>query len=349
MNPVTSAGRLTPTSVSGTAVPQVASGIPVRQRTMHPLIKMMLRRVLLGIPQLIVVSALGFVLTSLAPGDVAQNILGLNATPQSLADLRHQLGLDLPLWQQYWDWLRHALSGTLGTSTSTGQPVLLVIDQRLPVTLSLMVGALVVSVVVGVLFGLISALRGGITGRVVDAIALLGFALPGFWIGAELIALLAVQLPLFPATGYVPFGTSPSQWISSLVLPVVALSLASIAAIVRTTREAVLETLGLEYIRMSKASGLGSGSIIFRHVLKNASLRIVTVTGVQAVGMLAGAIFVESVFALPGLGSAVSAGALAHDLPLVQGISVVFTLMVILINTVIDMVYVWANPKVRVA
>lgn len=329
---------------AGASSPHIAS----RRRTAHPILRMVGRRVLLGVPTLLVVSALGFTLASLAPGDSAESILGLNATPSSLAQLRHQLGLDRPLWQQYFDWLWHALHGDLGVSTSTGQPVVQVIEQRLPVTLCLMVGALIVSSVLGVALGLVSALKGGFVGRVIDAVALLGFALPGFWVGAELISLFAVRLPLFPATGYVSFSASPSQWALSLVLPVAALSLASIAAILRTTREAVLETLGLEYIRMARASGLGSRSIYFRHVLKNASLRIVTIIGVQAVGMLAGTIFVESVFALPGLGSSVSSAALAHDLPLVQGISVVFTLMVVGVNIAIDVIYLWSNPKVRV-
>jgi peptide/nickel transport system permease protein len=343
---VTSHGGMT--ALQPNVAPQMSAARVLRPTAVHPLIGMIARRLLLGIPTLLVVSALGFALASLAPGDAAESILGLNATPESLAALRHQLGLDLPLHQQYWHWLRAASHGDLGTSTSTGQPVRQVVEQRLPVTLCLMVGALLVSVVVGVLLGLFSARRGGFVGRVIDALATLGFAVPAFWIGAELISLFAVQFPLFPATGYVNFETSPREWLSSLVLPIVALSLASIAAILRTTREAVLETLGLEYIRMARASGLGQRSIYFRHVLKNASLRIVTIVGVQAVGMLAGTIFVESVFALPGLGSAVSSGALAHDLPLVEGISVVFTLMVIFINIATDVTYVWANPRVRV-
>ena len=314
----------------------------------HPAARLVGGRLVLAVPQLLVVSVLSFLLTSLTPGDAARSILGLSATPASVAQLRHQFRLDLPLWDQYWQWLRHAAAGDLGTSFSTGQPVGEAISQRLPVTLSLMAGALLVSLVVGVGFGVISALRGGVAGRAIDALAMVGFALPGFWVGAELIVIFSVSLHWLPATGFVPLQQSPSQWFRSLVLPVAALSLTSVAAVAKQSRQAMLETLGTEYVRMARASGLSPRSIIFRHALKNASILIATILGVQAVGLLAGTIFVESVFALPGLGSAVSDAALQHDLPLVQGVTVVFTIMVVLINLVIDLTYTWLNPKVRV-
>lgn len=314
----------------------------------HPTTRLVGRRLALAVPQLLVVSVLSFLLTSLVPGDAARSILGLNATPEGVAQLRQEFRLDLPLWDQYWQWLRHAAGGDLGTSFSTGQPVGEAIGQRLPVTLSLMTGALLVTVALGITVGILSALRGGIVGRTADALALVGFALPSFWVGAELIGIFAVKLGWLPATGFVPLGQSPSEWFRSLVLPVAALSITGVAAVAKQTREAVLETLGMEYIRMAWAAGLSPRSIIFRHTLKNASIRIVTIVGVQAITLLAGTIFVESVFALPGLGSAVSAAALQHDLPLVQGIAATFTIMVILINLVVDLTYTWLNPKVRI-
>jgi peptide/nickel transport system permease protein len=310
--------------------------------------RLVLRRACLLVPQLFVVSALSFFLTALTPGNAAQTILGINATRQNVEQLDRAFGLNLPIWTQYWHWLQYAVIGNLGNSFSTGQPVTSIIGQRLPVTLSLIGGALVVSIVVGVGFGLISALRGGIIGRVVDSIAMIGFALPSFWVGAELIVLFAVKLQWLPATGYVSLGLSPARWLESLALPVAALSLASVAAVAKQTREAVLETVGMEYVRMAWASGLSQRSIIFRHTLKNASTRIITVLGVQAVGMLVGTIFIENVFALPGLGSAISNAALTHDLPLVQGIALVFTIIVAIINLAVDLTYAWLNPKVKV-
>jgi peptide/nickel transport system permease protein len=315
----------------------------------NPVLRLLARRILFAVPQLVIVSGLSFTLISLTPGNAAQTILGLNATPTAEAALRQQLGLNLPLWHQYWNWLSKAVTGNFGVSPFTGQPVSQVIGQRLPVTLSLVVGALLVSLIVGVAVGMVSALRGGLIGRALDVLALIGFALPAFWVGAELIVLFAVRLHWFPAVGYTGFSTSPSGWVKSLVLPVTALALGGVAGIAKQTREAMLEVLGTEYIRMTWASGISARAIIFRHVLKNSAIRILTVLGVQAVSLLAGTIFVESVFGLPGLGSTVATAALQHDLPTVQGIAVVFTIIVVAVNILIDLAYAWINPRVRVS
>jgi peptide/nickel transport system permease protein len=302
----------------------------------------------MAVPLLFMVSALSFFLVSLTPGNAADQILGTTATPQEYAALRRALGLDLPLYDQYWQWLRHAVMGDLGSSIFSGQPVTQAIGQRLPVTLSLLLGALVVTVVVGVGLGLFSALRGGVMGRTVDGLALIGFALPAFWVGAELIVLFAVKLTWFPATGYVSISQSPVGWLRSLVLPVIALSLYGVAATAKQTREAMLDVMGSEYIRMARANGVAPRSIIFFHGLKNASIRVVTVLGVVAVGLLGGTVLVENVFALPGLGSLAVTAATEHDLPVVQGVAVYFTLMVVVINLLIDLAYTWLNPRVRV-
>jgi peptide/nickel transport system permease protein len=326
------------------AAPSRRSGL-LRQ----PLVRVVVRRLLLAIPLLLLVSMLSFVLVSLTPGDAATQILGVSATPAAIAKLRHQLGLDEPLYQQYWDWLRHAVTGDFGTSIYSGQTVTGAIDGRLPTTLWLIAGSLLVSLVLGVGFGMLSAIRGGVTGRGVDARSLLGFALPAFWVAAELIALFAVKLHWFPATGYVPLAQSPSQWLRSLVLPVFALSLGGIAAIAKQTREAMLDVLGGEHIRMAWANGIRARSIYFRHALKNAALPVVTVLGIQAVTLLGGTVLVETVFALPGLGSLVVNASLQHDLPVVQGVTIYFTVIVVFVNLLIDLAYAWLNPRVRTA
>jgi peptide/nickel transport system permease protein len=212
------------------------------------------------VPLLFVVSALTFVLVSLTPGNAAEEILGTRATPEEYAAFNRALGLNLPLYQQYWNWLRHALAGNLGQSIFTGQPVTQAVGQRIPVTLSLLIGALLVSVVIGVGLGVLSALRGGAAGRAIDVLALIGFSLPAFWVGAELIVVFAVWQHWFPATGYVSATDSPAGWLHSLVLPVAALSLYGIAATAKQTREAMLDVLASEYIRIARANGIAPRS-----------------------------------------------------------------------------------------
>lgn len=319
----------------------------LRRLVGHPIAQVVIRRILVAVPLLFAVSALSFLLVSLTPGDAADEILGTTATPAEYRALRRALGLNLPVWEQYWRWLRHAITGDLGTSLFTGQPVSQAISQRLPVTLSLIIGSLLVSVIAGMAIGVFSAIRGGVVGRAVDALALLGFSLPAFWVGVELIVLFAVKFAWFPATGYVPIAQSVGGWLRSLVLPVCALSLYGVAATAKQTRDAMLDVLGSEYIRIARANGISARSIIFRHALKNASMRIVTVLGIQAVGLLGGTVFVENVFALPGLGSLVVTASVEHDIPVVQGVAVYFTVIVVVINLVIDLIYTWLNPKVR--
>ncbi|WP_435159493.1 ABC transporter permease [Amycolatopsis sacchari] len=312
-----------------------------------PLARVVARRLLTTVPLLFVVSALSFLLISLTPGDAARQILGTDAPPEAYPKLRHQLGLDLPIHQQYWNWLRHALGGDLGSSLYTGQSVTDAINGRLPVTISLITGALLVSVLVGVGLGVLSAVRRGTLGRFIDGFAMIGAAIPPFWAGAVLIVIVAVKLAWLPPTGYVPAAESPSLWAASLVLPVLALSLAGIAALAKQTREAMLDVLGSEHIRMARANGIARKSLVFRHGLKNAAIRVTTIVGIQAVGLLGGTVVTESVFALPGLGSLAVNSTVQHDLPVVQGLVLYFTVIVVAINLVIDLTYSWLNPKVR--
>jgi len=311
--------------------------------------KVVARRLGFALILLLVVSVLSFVLESLTPGNAALEILGTNATRAQYVALDKKLGLDLPIYQQYFNWLKAAIGGDLGTSVYSGQPVAHQIAQRLPVSLSLVIGALLASSVIGIGIGVISAVRGRAIGRGVDVLALIGFVLPSFWIAAELIVIFAVRLQWLPATGYVPLRTSPTEWLRSLVLPVASLSLFCIAAIAKQTREAMLDVLGSVYVRLARANGASRRSIVFRHGLRNASLPIVTVIGLQAVGLLGGTVFAETVFALPGLGSLLVNSALNHDLPLVQGVTICFTLMIVLINLVVDVAYTWLNPRLRTA
>lgn len=306
------------------------------------------RRLAIAIPVLIVVSFLIFLLESLVPGNPAQTILGQNATPANVAALTKQLGLDKPLFTSYWDWLREVAQGHLGTSIFTGQSVASELNQRLPVTLSLVGLSVVVSAAVGVTVGLVSATRGGLLARVLDVTSLAGLALPSFWIAVVLVALFAVKLRIFPSEGYTSFGSSPLQWIEHLVLPVAALSLLGVTAVARQARDSILDALDADFVVMLTANGLPRRRVLWLHVLRNASLPVVTVLGVVAAGMLGGAVFIENVFVLPGLGSLATQSTLDHDLPTILGVGLYFTVLVVIINLLVDVASVLLNPRVRV-
>jgi peptide/nickel transport system permease protein len=314
----------------------------------HSHLGVVIRRLMQSIPLFFLVTAFSFFLVSLSPSDPARQILGAEASPEAYKALRAQLGLNQPVWEQYWHWLTNLMSGNLGNSIFTGQSVTDTLQQRLPVTLSLIVCSLLVTVIVGVSVGIYSAVRGGITSRALDSLTLVGFSLPPFWVGAVLIGVFSVRLGWFPATGYVPFTDSPDQWARALVLPVAALAMQSVAAVARQTREAMLDILSSEYIRMARANGVPAWSLVLRHAMKNAGIRVVTILGLQTIGLLSGTVLVEAVFALPGLGSTAVQASLQKDLPVIQGIAALFTVLVILINIVTDLAYSWLNPKVVV-
>jgi peptide/nickel transport system permease protein len=288
---------------------------------------------------------------NLIPGNVTYTILGpptVTHIPLSrYHELAHQLGLDQPLWTQYWAWLSAALHGDLGHSMASGQGVTEEITQRLPVTVSLVIGSVVVSTVFGVLLGVLSAVRGGATGTAVDTIAMVGWVMPAFWIAAELVAIFAVKLGWFPAIGYVPLTVSPTEWLRSLVLPVLALSLGAIGFVAQYTREAMLDALSSEYVRAARASGISPLSITFRHALKTASLQVVTLAGLLTVGLLVGTVFVEQVFTMPGLGALFLTAINGKDIPVVVGIAVFFTLIIVAVNLATDLAYSLLSPKVE--
>ena len=308
---------------------------------------MVIRRLLMSIVLIFVSTLTIFVLMSLVPGDAAQTILGENATPQAVEYLRQQLGLDQPLWIQYANWVVGLFRGDLGTSIYSGEPVTKLVWARMGVTFSLMVGSTVAIAVLGIVVGLASALREGWVGRSIDAISLVGFALPSFWIAIVLVAVFAVGLRLFPATGYVPPAAGLGPWLNSLVLPVAVLSLSGITVIAKQMRDSARKELERDYVRVLRSTGVSETRIVLLHVLRNASIPTTTLIGLMAVGALSGAVFIENVFVLPGLGSLVTSAATRQDLPVILGVGVAFTAIVILINLVVDVAYVSLNPKVR--
>ncbi|MEN8651333.1 ABC transporter permease [Streptomyces sp. 21So2-11] len=311
------------------------------------IIRLVVRRLLSSTPLLFLVSALTFVLVSLVPGDPARTIVGQHATVDQYNAVRLQLGLDEPLPIQYWDWLVGVFHGDLGSSLFSGEPVTSVLNSRLPVSLSLIVAGTILSGILGVSLGLLTARRGGFLVKVVDGLSLVGLAVPAFWFALVLIAIWSVKLRWFPVTGYVPFSEDPAQWGRSLVLPVVSLSLGAVAMIAKQTRDSVLDTLGRDFIRVMQANGFSQRSILYRHVLRNAALPVVTVLGVVLISLLATGVFVETVFAMPGLGLLTQQATIQHDIPVIQGAVLYITVLVVLVNLLVDLAYRQLDPRVR--
>jgi peptide/nickel transport system permease protein len=311
------------------------------------------RRVLIALPLLFVVSVLTFVLERLAPGNPVETILsnqafgGAGATKAEYVALAAKMGLNHPLWLQYWDWLHNAVLGNLGASLFSGQSVTAAVESRLPVTLSLVIGGVLVSAVVGGAIGIVGAVRGSWMSKSLDALGLIGFAIPSFWLGLALIELLAVKTAVFPATGYVSISASVGGWARSLVLPVIALGVGGIAVVARQMRDAMASVLQRDFVRNLRANGFNPWSIVLKHALRNAAAPVITVLALLAVGFLSGSVIIESVFALPGLGGLAVQAATQHDTPTVQGVVLFMALIVIALNLVLDIAYAWLNPKAR--
>lgn len=311
------------------------------------MLRLVARRLAWAIPMLFLVSFLSFLLVSLVPGDPARSVLGPQASQEQVDALHHQLGLDRPLVEQYLAWLGRAVRGDLGTSLHTGVDVGRLLGARLAPTLSLIVLATLTAAVLGIALGVLSAVRGGVLGRIVDVASVAGLAVPGFWLALLFISWFAVDLRILPATGYVPIGQSPSGWLRSLVLPVAAASLGAMTAVAKQTRDAMLDALSREFVRVMQANGLSRRSIVYRHTLRNAAVPVVSLLGVISASLLGATVLIENVFALPGLGSGAALAATQHDLPVLQGAVIYFTLIVICIGLLADLCQAWLDPKVR--
>ncbi len=310
--------------------------------------QLLAHRLLVSLPLILVVSAITFVLLSLTPGNVVASILGPTATRQEYAHLSAQLGLNEAIWTQYWHWLTQlVLHGSFGTSLTGGISIWGEIKSRIGVTLSLVIGSLIVSGVIGIGLGVASAVRGGVLGRAVDVISMAGLAFPNFWLALLLVSALAVSVKLLPATGYISPGQSPLEWLRSLLLPVLSLSFGTLAAIAKQTRESMLDALSRDFVRTLELNGLPRRSIVLKHALRNAAIPVITVMGLLFVGLLSGTVLVESVFALPGLGGLALSATQSHDLPTVQAVAVVFTLIVVVVNLLVDLAYGWLDPRIR--
>ena len=308
-----------------------------------------LRRLLSGLVLLFVISSVAFILLYLGGGDIARRILGQQATQEDVAGKAAELGLNRPLLTQYFDWLTHALTGDLGTSWFTGEQVSAGIGSRFAVTLSLVLGATLITAVVAVVLGVWAAVRRGWVDRLVQVVSVLGFAIPGFLIAVGLVLLFALKLGLFEPTGYVKFTESPAGWLGTVTLPIIALSIGGIAGVTGQVRGAVVDALRQDYVRTLRSRGLPFNRVVFRHVLRNAGGPALAVLAVQFVGMFGGAVIVEQVFAIPGLGQVAISSTSQGDIPMVMGLVVATAILVVVVYLVIDLAQGWLNPKVRLS
>ena len=307
-----------------------------------------LRRLLASLPLIVAVTLLAFILNQLAPGDLAATIVGADGSREQYEALRKQLGLDQPLLLQYGAWLAQAAQGDLGVSFFSGERVSDLLNERLAVSLCILAGLLLVCVSAGLLLGVASALRGGWVGRAIDTLSLAGLVFPSFWLALVLISLFAVWLQWLPATGYTRFSDSPWEWLLGLVLPVLSVSMYSITSVAKQTRDAMADVMGRDFIRALRASGVPERSVVWKHGLRNAALPVVTVLGLVLIAGIGGTVFVERIFVLPGLGSLAVSAAQSKDVVLLQGVTLYFTLITIVINLLVDLSYGWLNPRVRV-
>ncbi|GAB3615871.1 ABC transporter permease [Okibacterium endophyticum] len=305
------------------------------------------RRLVMGVALLFIVSAIAFLLVSFIPGDAASSILGPYASESQVDALRTEMGLDLPLWQQYANWLSGAVAGDLGTSILSPQPVADQLYKGVWVSLPLALGAVVFGMLIGVAIGTLAAVRGGLLARSLDTVALIGMALPAFWVALVLSSFFGVELGWFPATGFVSFTDSPAEWARSLTLPIVSLSIGGVAIIAKQTRDSVDDVLRRDFVDALRVGGIPRSRILFGHVLKNASIPIIAVTGNNFVAALGGAVLIESIFGLPGLGSIAVRATLTRDVPVIIGAAVFFCIIVIIVNLLLDIVYATINPKVK--
>ena len=312
------------------------------------MLRFVLRRLAAGVVLLAVITTVTFFLLYLSGGNIARRILGQQATAQTVQQKAHELGLDRPVLTQFGAWVSHAVHGDLGSSWFTGQTVTNAITSRLSVTLSLVISATVITAVVAVVLGIVAATRRGWADRVVQVLSVLGFAVPGFLVALGLVTLFAIDLHWFRPTGYTALTASPSLWLSSIALPVIALSLGGIAGVTAQIRGSVIDALRQDYVRTLRSRGLSEARVVYKHGLRNAAGPALSVLAVQFVGLLGGAVIVEEVFAIPGLGQ-VAVGATGQgDIPLVMGLVLATALIVVVLNLIVDLLQGWLNPKVRI-
>jgi peptide/nickel transport system permease protein len=306
------------------------------------------RRLLYLVPVLLAVSLLTFLIASLLPGDLAYTILGDQATPEKVAALRHDMGLDQPIWWRYLSWLGNVLQGDFGRSFRTGQTVLQAVAERLPVSLELMLLAQIGALTIGIPLAVACAVRSGSAfDRFMTGSAFSMLSVPAFLSAILLIYLFAVELRWLPATGYIPFHEDPVGNLRCFLLPALTLALGEWPVLMRVLRSDMIQTLQEDYIAMARAKGLKPSRILLVHALKPSSLTLVTVTGINIGRLIGGTVIVESIFALPGIGRLLLSAIFTRDLIILQGVVLIVALGYVMINFIVDLLYAVLDPRIR--
>jgi len=312
--------------------------------------RFLIRRLLQIIPVLFCVSIIVFVLINLIPGDAARLFLGEEAPPDALAALRHQLGLDRPLYIQYLRWAGGMLKGDFGYSFKDHRPVLGTLLQKLPITAELTAAAMILALAVAVPAGIIAAWR---QRTAVDygasAAALAGLSIPNFWLGIMLIYLFAVHLRWLPASGFVPPSQGLGAHVRALVMPAVVLGSVVASIVMRQLRSSMVEVLAADFVRTAHAKGLGRRAVLVRHALRNAVIPVITVAGLQVGTLLGGAVITETIFAIPGIGQLTVNAIYTRDYPVLEGVVIASAVAVLMINLAVDVAYSLLDPRINLA
>jgi peptide/nickel transport system permease protein len=308
----------------------------------------LLKRLAVLIVSTAVAAVAVFAFMAVLPGDPAEIALGVNATPEAVAQMRSQFGTDRPPVVQFLDWFGGLVRGDFGTSYVTSSPIGPQISDRLGVTAVLVLGGMAVALLIAVPLGTFAAVHHrNPLGAVISAASQIGIAVPAFLAGILLVFVFAVRAQALPSGGYVPIAESPGEWLRSLLLPWLSLGLVQGAVLTRYVRSAVLDVMREDYLRTARAKGRGSTGALWRHGLRNAAIPVVTVLGLQLATLLVGAVVVERVFVIPGLGDLLLNGVAGRDLLLVQGVVMVLVAAVLLINFVVDVTYHLLDPRLR--
>jgi peptide/nickel transport system permease protein len=311
-------------------------------------VRLLLLRLAGAVPVLLLVSVVSFGLMRLIPGDPSAAIAGLSATPQMVAQIREQLGLDQPLLTQALHWYGGLLHGDLGRSILLGQSVFWSTMQRLPVTMALSAYALVITLVVGIGTGVLAALRQNTwVDQAAMMVAMLGISVPNFFLGLLFIIWFAVGLGWLPTGGYIAFSDDPVGWLRTSTMPAVSLALLNIGLLARVTRSTMLEVLRQDYVRTARAKGLPRHLVVGKHALANAMIPITTVVGIIVSLLVSGSVVTETLFSIPGIGQLLTSAVLGRDYPMVQGGLLLVTAMLVLVNIGVDMLYAVLDPRIR--
>lgn len=312
------------------------------------MLRLILSRLVAAIPVMGVVAIFVFLLLRLSPGDPAAILAGDAATPEMIAAIRADLGLDRPIWEQFITWAGQLLQGDLGRSVLSKQPVATMIGQRIEPTISLALTTLAFAVIVAVPIGIIAAWKqGGWIDRGIMALSVVGFSIPVFVLGYILIFFFSMKLDLLPVQGFASLTEGLLPFLERIALPTLTLSFIYIALFARITRAAMLEVLGEDYIRTAHAKGLDESTVLVRHALRNAAVPIVSVIGIGFALLIGGVVITETVFNIPGVGRLVVEAVLARDYPIIQGVILLFSGIYVLINLAIDVAYVLLDPRIR--